>query len=162
MKMNNARKMRSFKRSYLAWPLAAFLWAPGALSSATAAEASGTPAGKPATMGQTTAQCPMDAQCKAMMGLQTELKNSDAQLDKLLAAMNQARGRRRIKAIEAVVNNLAAQREEVNQQILAMETDMTQATTAAKPRRTASSAACPMMKSINGMMSGGMMNGGKL
>jgi len=128
MKMSEIHGQRNFKASRLALPLAALLWLPGAATCAQAGIASAAPAGKPSTTAQSAAQWAMIAQYNAMLDMQKHLQvvvnNYDAQLDKLTAAMNQATGTQKIDDIATLVTKLVAQREQMHERMLAMQSEM--------------------------------------
>lgn len=128
MKTNEIHTPRIMKASRLALPLAALLWLPGMVISAQAGGSATEAAGKSSATVQTAAQCQMGAQCKTMMdmqrNLQAEIKNNDAQLDKLVAAMNKATGTQKIDDLAAVVTKVVSQREETQRQILAIQSRM--------------------------------------
>ncbi|HTV62613.1 MAG TPA: hypothetical protein VMH30_08605 [Verrucomicrobiae bacterium] len=115
---------RGFKSSRLVFPLAALLGLSGALTCAQAAETSGAPTGKESSV----AQCGFNAECKDVLSLQrdlrTEMKNDDAQLNKLLATENKAAGTQKIDAVAAIVNKLVADREQTHRQMLAIQSEI--------------------------------------
>jgi len=70
----------------------------------------------------------MMEECKAMMarhqGMQAEMASMDARLDSLLAAMNAAKGNRKVDATAAVINELATQRKPMRGHMMAMGPQM--------------------------------------
>jgi hypothetical protein len=56
--------------------------------------------------------------------MQAEMKSSDAELDKLLAAMNKATGKRKVEAMAAVINIMADQRKEMQRRMMEMQSQM--------------------------------------
>lgn len=72
----------------------------------------------------------MMEECKAMMakheGMKAEMASLDARLDSLLAAMNAARGSKKVDATAAVLNELVAQRKAMRDHMMAMGPQMMQ------------------------------------
>jgi len=72
----------------------------------------------------------MMEECKAMMakheGMKAEMASLDAKLDSLLAAMNAAKGNKKVDATAAVINELAAQRKAMRDHMMAMGPQMMQ------------------------------------
>jgi len=69
--------------------------------------------------------------------------------------MNKATGTQKIDDLAAVVNKLVAQREEVHQLMLAMQSSMLRQTAGGSAAAAQSSAGCPMMKGKSGLMGAG-------
>ena len=72
----------------------------------------------------------MMEECKAMMarhqGMQAEMASMDAKLDSLLAAMNAAKGNKKVDATAGVINELATQRKAMRDHMMAMGPQMMQ------------------------------------
>ena len=72
----------------------------------------------------------MMAECKAMMakheGMKAEMASLDTKLDSLLAAMNAAKGNKKVDATAAVINELATQRKAMRDHMMAMGPQMMQ------------------------------------
>jgi hypothetical protein len=66
--------------------------------------------------------------CQAMMakheGMKAEMASLDAKLDSLLAAMNAAKGNKKVDATAAVINEMAAQRKAMRDHMMAMGPQM--------------------------------------
>jgi hypothetical protein len=101
----------------------------------------------------------MMEECKAMMakheGMKAEMASLDARLDSLLAAMNAARGSKKVDAAAAVLNELVAQRKGMRDHMMAMGPQMMQhmmqhGRTAMMEGMMKSMSGCPMMQPAGG------------
>ena len=97
----------------------------------------------------------MMEECKAMMakheGMKAEMASLDAKLDSLLAAMNAAKGNKKVDATAAVINELATQRKAMRDHMMAMGPQMMQhmmqhGRMGMMEGMTKSMSACPMMQ----------------
>ena len=72
----------------------------------------------------------MMEECKAMMAkhesMKAEMVSLDAKLESLLAAMNAAKGNKKVDATAAVINEMAAQRKAMRDHMMAMGPQMMQ------------------------------------
>jgi len=166
MKDNRIHSHATGVKACLVLPLATLLWLPATLANAQSNEVSKARVGQQSMMGQNTVQSDMKERCQAMLDLQNnmqlEMKTNDVELDQLLAAMNQARGRHKVDAMAAVINKMAEQRIEMQRRMLAMQSQMMQQMMTGQTNVAASPQSCPMMKGMKGMVSGGMMGGGMM
>jgi hypothetical protein len=157
MKNNRIHFTRGL-RACLVLPLMALFWMPTMSTNAQSNELSTAQAGQHSMMGQGMMQSQMNERGKAMTGpqknMQMEMKSSDAKLDKLIAAMNEATGTNKVDAIAAVINYMAGQNKEMQHRMLEMQSQMMQSTPVQKPAGAQSPESCPMMKDMTG---GGMM-----
>jgi hypothetical protein len=101
----------------------------------------------------------MMEECKAMMakheGMKAEMASLDAKLDSLLAAMNAAKGNKKVDATAAVINELATQRKAMRDHMMAMGPQMMQhmmhhAHMGMMEGMMKSMSSCPMMQPAGG------------
>ena len=97
----------------------------------------------------------MMEECKAMMakheGMKAEMASLDAKLDSLVAAMNAAKGNKKVDATAAVINEMAAQRKAMRDHMMAMGPQMMQhmmqhGRVGMMEGMTKSMSSCPMMQ----------------
>lgn len=101
--------------------------------------------------------------CMMMTGMQKQMHGRmqamDAELDRLVAAMNKAKGSKKTDAIAAVLNRLVSQRKTQRNQMMGMEMGMMGHMMEHMQSGKDSLNQCPMMKGMMGMMGkDGMMH----